>query len=34
MGGREEDNLILIPVRAASIPTAGHKLYSYTGRTA
>lgn len=34
MGGREGDNLILIAVRAASVPSAGNKHYNHTGGTA
>lgn len=34
VGGREEDNFILIAVRALPVPSAGNKHYNHTGRTA
>lgn len=33
-GGREEENLILIAVRAGSVPSAGNKHHNHTGGTA
>lgn len=34
MGGREEDNLILLAVRAVPVTSAGNKHYNHTGGTA
>lgn len=34
MGGRKEDNLILLAVRAVPVTSAGNKHYNHTGGTA